>query len=66
MTEKGKVVAKHAANASLLGSAGLIGLSQLSDLPIDLGDFGEPVGLILGLIGAALKVWRFFAEKKEG
>lgn len=63
MSEKGKDVAKHAANVSLLGSAGLLGLSQVTDLPVDLG---EPVALLLGLLGAALKVWRYFADRKDG
>lgn len=58
-----KQVANHAANVSLLGSASLLGLSQIPDLPVDLQDLGEPVGLILGLLGAALKVWKFFAAK---
>lgn len=65
MTSGQKKVANSVANVSLLSSAGLAALSQFDGLSVDGGDLGEPVALILGLLGAALKVWKYFSSKKD-
>jgi len=61
MTSKSK---KTAANAAILSGVGLFGASQALDLPSELVNFSEPIGLIFGLIGAILRVIEFF--KKSG
>ena len=50
------------ANASFAASAGLLSASVL-ELPDSLTDFSEPLGLILALIGTALKLAKFFQGK---
>lgn len=63
MTELQKKFTNGVANVSLASAVGLGGLSQFEGLPIDGGDLGEPVALLLGLLGAVLKVWKYFAKK---
>lgn len=63
MTEEQKIKANVAANASFAGSAGLLSVSQVLDLPVELADLSEPLGLILALVGTALKLIRFFKTK---
>jgi hypothetical protein len=53
-----------AANASFAGSAGLLSLAQTIDLPSNLIGVGEPIGLVLALIGTVLKLVQFFQTKK--
>ena len=52
-----------AANASFAGSAGLLSLAQTIDLPANLTGVGEPIGLVLALIGTVLKLVQFFKNK---
>ena len=63
MTKFQKKITDGVANVSLASAVGLGGLSQFEGLPIDGGDLGEPVALLLGLLGAVLKVWKYFAKK---
>lgn len=51
------------ANAAFAGSATLLAATQTIDLPAGLDQFTEPVGLILALIGAALKLFTFFKTR---
>jgi len=51
------------ANASFASSAGLLSLAQTIDLPANLIGVGEPIGLILALIGTVLKLVQFFQNK---
>lgn len=53
-----------AANASFATSAGLLSLAQTIDLPANLTGVGEPIGLVLALIGTVLKLVQFFQNKK--
>jgi hypothetical protein len=52
------------ANASFASSAGLLSLAQTIDLPANLIGVGEPIGLVLALIGTVLKLVQFFSSKK--
>jgi len=52
------------ANASFASSAGLLSLAQTIDLPSNLTGVGEPIGLVLALIGTVLKLVQFFQQKK--
>jgi hypothetical protein len=52
-----------AANASFAGSAGLLSLAQTIDLPANLTGVGEPIGLVLALVGTILKLVQFFKNK---
>jgi hypothetical protein len=52
------------ANASFASSAGLLSLAQTIDLPSNLTGVGEPIGLVLALIGTVLKLVQFFSSKK--
>jgi hypothetical protein len=52
------------ANASFASSAGLLSLAQTIDLPTNLIGVGEPIGLVLALIGTVLKLVQFFSSKK--
>lgn len=56
--------ANSIANASFAGSAGLLSLAQTIDLPSNLTGVGEPIGLVLALIGTVLKLVQFFSDKK--
>lgn len=51
------------ANASFASSAGLLSLAQTIDLPANLTGVGEPIGLVLALIGTVLKLVQFFKNK---
>jgi hypothetical protein len=51
------------ANASFASSAGLLSLAQTIDLPANLIGVGEPIGLVLALIGTVLKLVQFFQKK---
>jgi hypothetical protein len=51
------------ANASFASSAGLLSLAQTIDLPSNLTGVGEPIGLVLALIGTVLKLVQFFKNK---
>jgi hypothetical protein len=51
------------ANASFASSAGLLSLAQTIDLPANLTGVGEPIGLVLALIGTVLKLVQFFQNK---
>jgi hypothetical protein len=51
------------ANASFASSAGLLSLAQTIDLPSNLIGVGEPIGLVLALIGTVLKLVQFFQNK---
>ena len=51
------------ANASFASSAGLLSLAQTIDLPSNLTGVGEPIGLVLALIGTVLKLVQFFQNK---
>jgi hypothetical protein len=51
------------ANASFASSAGLLSLAQTIDLPTNLIGVGEPIGLVLALIGTVLKLVQFFQNK---
>lgn len=53
-----------AANASFAGSAGLLSLAQTIDLPANLIGVGEPIGLVLALVGTVLKLIQFFSSNK--
>ncbi len=52
------------ANASFAGSASVFSLAQTIDLPSNLTGVGEPIGLVLALIGTVLKLVQFFQNKK--
>jgi hypothetical protein len=52
------------ANASFASSAGLLSLAQTIDLPTNLIGVGEPIGLVLALIGTVLKLVQFFSSNK--
>jgi hypothetical protein len=52
------------ANATFASSAGLLSLAQTIDLPANLIGVGEPIGLVLALIGTVLKLVQFFSSKK--
>lgn len=56
--------AKTASNASLGLGAGALSLSMIPDVPIELTDVSEPIGLILALIGTILKLVQFYRAKK--
>jgi hypothetical protein len=51
------------ANASFASSAGLLSLAQTIDLPANLTGVGEPIGLVLALVGTILKLVQFFKNK---
>jgi hypothetical protein len=51
------------ANASFASSAGLLSLAQTIDLPANLTGVGEPIGLVLALVGTILKLVQFFQNK---
>ena len=52
------------ANGALITGIGLVGASNALDLPLELTDFSEPIGLIFSLIGAILKVVQYFRARE--
>ena len=60
MADKTKV----ASNGALGLGIGALGLSTIPDLPTDITGVSEPVGLILALIGAIIKLVQFYKAKK--
>jgi hypothetical protein len=55
---------KAASNGALGLGIGALGLSTIPDLPADITGVSEPVGLILALIGAIIKLVQFYKAKK--
>ena len=51
-------------DATLVSGVGLLGAASTIDLPAGLDQFGEPLGLVLALIGAAIKLFAFFQGQK--
>jgi len=52
-------------DGALLGGAGILSAVSTIDLPDGLGDAGEPIGLILALIGAVLKIVHYFQARSK-
>jgi len=52
------------ADGALVSGAGLLGAASTIDLPTGLDQLSEPIGLVLALIGAAIKLFSFFQNRK--
>lgn len=62
MTESTK---SSISNASLVSGVGLFGAGSLLELPTEMADFSEPVGLILAFIGAAMKLIQYVRARAK-
>ena len=56
---------KRLGDGALLGGAGILSAVSTIDLPDGLGDAGEPIGLILALMGAVLKLVQYFQARSK-
>lgn len=54
---------KILADSSLITGAGILGTVGTLDLPSNLADLGEPLGLILAVLGAVLKLVNYIKSK---
>lgn len=62
MGKKGDVVA----DSTLITGAGLLGAVSSLELPPGLDNLGEPLGLVLAVLGAVLKLVSYFQARKNG
>jgi hypothetical protein len=54
---------KILADSSLITGAGILGTVNTLDLPSNLAGYGEPLGLILAVLGAVLKLVNYIKTK---